>query len=238
MSQIIPKAVAVFETTLYQSLSENETEMYLNSAMTKDGTELDAGVYYGFVIDSGNSNEEFVIGKPSSSDRKRIIDLRRGISYKDGVTSISSLKKYHLRGASVKITDAPILPAIVDSIVDAVNDVNDVYNQFFLRVRSFDYLNLNDNYTITQNDFGKILRNTSDNNITITIPTDSNLGITDSNIPYKFFVIKAGNGNVTIQGGTGVVLESIYFENPPIVITTKNNLVFLLKNGQNKWLVY
>ncbi|MCX7589697.1 MAG: hypothetical protein N2Z85_02035 [Patescibacteria group bacterium] len=236
MSTILPRAVAVFETTLSQSISESDTTLYLTSAITKDGTELDADVWYGFVIDSGNNNEEFVIGQPDSSNRKMIKNLKRGVSYKDGKTEIGALKKAHSKGASVKITDAPILPAIVDSFNNAVNNFNTTSQAYDNYVKTLLVVNVSGtSYSVQLSDMGKMIKCLSNSATTITIPTDSALGITDNTIQYKFIVAKYGTGDVTIQGAPGVTLNNILGDNPVTIQYTYN---VLLKNGSNNWLIY
>jgi len=102
----ISQSVAGFSTSLVSSISTSDTSMELVSVTTDDGTTLTDGVTYGFVIDVNTASEEFVIGTASSTN---IINMTRGISVTTGRTSITALKKNHRRGASVKITDHPVL---------------------------------------------------------------------------------------------------------------------------------
>lgn len=107
----IPSGVANFETALQSKIDTDDTSMVLVSTTTPDGTVLVPGRTYGFTIDEGESTEEHVIGVASSTGR--IIDtLTRGISTVTGTSSVASLQKDHRRGASVKITTAPLLIAI------------------------------------------------------------------------------------------------------------------------------
>lgn len=101
----IPTSIALFETSLYNSITSDATSMTLVSATTKDGTTL-ATSTYAFIIDEGTASEEFVTATCVSTV---CTSMTRGISAITGTNSIESLKKSHRRGASVKITDAPQL---------------------------------------------------------------------------------------------------------------------------------
>lgn len=102
----IPTPVASFTTSLASKITSTDTSMALVSTSTDDGTTLVNGSIYGFVIDVGTSDEEYVLGTASSSN---IVSMTRGVSVVTGNTSVASLKKDHRRGASIKITDAPVL---------------------------------------------------------------------------------------------------------------------------------
>lgn len=99
------KPVALFETTLANRITTTDTSMTLTSATTKDGSTL-ASSTYGFIIDEGTANEEFVLADCTAT---ACTNLTRGVSTLNGTSSVVALKKEHRRGASVKITDAPIL---------------------------------------------------------------------------------------------------------------------------------
>lgn len=107
-SEAIPTTIAFFETTLASAISSSATTFTLTSATDKDGTTL-ASSTYAFVIDEGSSNEEIVIADCTAT---ACINAERGISVRTGNTEVTALKKAHRRGASVKITDAPILPLL------------------------------------------------------------------------------------------------------------------------------
>lgn len=101
----IPLAVANFETSLQAALSATATStMTLVNGTTDDGTTLSGT--YGFVINSGSTNQEYILADCVNT---ACTNLVRGISVVTGNTSIPALQSYHLRGASVKITDHPIL---------------------------------------------------------------------------------------------------------------------------------
>jgi len=100
----IPTPVATFSTSLATELSSTDTTMTLTSGTTPDGTTLSG--FYGFVIDSGTSSEEFITATCTIT---ACTGLTRGVSTVTGNTSISALKHTHRKGASVKISDSPIL---------------------------------------------------------------------------------------------------------------------------------
>jgi hypothetical protein len=117
-SEAIPTTIAFFETTLAGAISDTATSFNLTSATDKDGTTL-ASSTYAFVIDEGSANEEIVIADCTSTVCTGAI---RGVSVLTGTSSVTALKKSHRRGASVKITDAPIL-MILSRIMRGIQDV-------------------------------------------------------------------------------------------------------------------
>lgn len=120
-SEAIPTTIAFFETTLASAISSTATSFTLTSATDKDGTTL-ASSTYAFVIDEGSSNEEIVIADCTATACANAV---RGVSALTGTSSVSALKKSHRRGASVKITDAPIL-MILSRILNGQGDVPNV----------------------------------------------------------------------------------------------------------------
>lgn len=117
-SEAIPTTIAFFETTLASAISSTATSFTLTSATDKDGTTL-ASSTYAFVIDEGSSNEEIVIADCTAT---ACTNALRGVSALTGTSSVSALKNSHRRGASVKITDAPIL-MILSRILNGIQDV-------------------------------------------------------------------------------------------------------------------
>lgn len=107
-SQEIPTTIAFFETTLASAITSSATSFTLTSATDADGTSL-ASSTYAFVIDEGSSNEEIVLADCTGTT---CTNAERGISVRTGNTEVTALKKAHRRGASVKITDAPLLPLV------------------------------------------------------------------------------------------------------------------------------
>lgn len=104
-ASIIPTPIAQFQTSLASSISANDTTMFLAAATDKEGNAL-ASSTYGFIIDEGTGSDEFVLANCTGTS---CTGMTRGISVISGTSSITSLKKAHRRGASVKITDTPLL---------------------------------------------------------------------------------------------------------------------------------
>lgn len=116
----IPTPIALFETSLASSITKTDTSMTLVSATDKDGNTL-ASSTYAFIIDEGTASEEFVIADCTGT---ACINMTRGVSVLTGTSSVTSLKKTHYRGASVKITDGPqllILSRILNGIANVPN---------------------------------------------------------------------------------------------------------------------
>lgn len=103
----IPKLAAKFETVLSTGIDYSAASMTLATIMSKDLVVLPAGLY-GFVIDEGTTDEEYLIGTCDGATSV-ITSMTRGLSYLDGQTSIPALAKSHRKGAQVKITDHPAL---------------------------------------------------------------------------------------------------------------------------------
>jgi hypothetical protein len=100
----IPKISALYESSLASALSAAGTSFSLVSATDRDGNALSGR--YGFIIDEGSADEEFVIGTVSGTT---VTIEYRGIDADAPNTEVSANKKAHRRGASVKITDYPII---------------------------------------------------------------------------------------------------------------------------------
>jgi len=100
----LPKAYALFETTLQDSISSSATSMTLVSGTDKEGSSLSGTI--GFIIDEGSASEEFVIASVTGT---ACTSMLRGVSVADGVTEVAGLKKAHRKGASIKITNHPLL---------------------------------------------------------------------------------------------------------------------------------
>ncbi|MFA5937543.1 MAG: hypothetical protein WC822_06735 [Candidatus Paceibacterota bacterium] len=105
--QAIP--IASFETSLASRVSDTATSMTLVSIATQDGTDLVAGSRYGFTIDDGYPTLEYVLGYVSTTTTNEIVMMTRGVSTVTGTSTVTALKQNHSRGASVKISTAPIV---------------------------------------------------------------------------------------------------------------------------------
>ena len=104
-SLAIETPVAWFETSLANNILIDATSMTLNNATTRDGTEL-ASSTYSFVIDEGKPTKELIRADCTGTVCVR---LERGLSVVSGTTTVSGNRYPHRAGASVKITDAPLL---------------------------------------------------------------------------------------------------------------------------------
>ena len=100
----IIKLSALFETSLASAMSAAATTFTVVSGTDRDGNALSG--LYGFILDEGTADEEFVIGTISSTT---VTVSYRGIDADAPNTEVSANKKAHRRGASVKITDYPLL---------------------------------------------------------------------------------------------------------------------------------
>jgi len=100
----IPKVVASYESSLASKITSSATSLTLVSGVDDAGTSLSG--YICFVIDEGTASREFVCGTASGT---AISSMIRGIDMQDGNLEVTALKKSHRRGASIKISDYPIL---------------------------------------------------------------------------------------------------------------------------------
>jgi len=100
----VPTIVALFETTLQDSITSSATTMTLVSGTDADGTTLSGT--YGFIIDEGTSRQEFVV---ASCTNTACSSMLRGISVIDGATEKTALQQKHRKGSSVKISNHPQL---------------------------------------------------------------------------------------------------------------------------------
>lgn len=100
----LPGAPALFETSLAAPITASADSFTLTSNYVRGGGSLSG--YNCFTLDEGSAQAEFVCGTASGT---AITGVTRGISPSDGVSEIEDLKFAHRRGASVKITDFPII---------------------------------------------------------------------------------------------------------------------------------
>ncbi len=100
----LPQVAAVFETSLAAPITTSATTMTLVANAVRGGGSLSG--YNCFTIDEGTAQAEFVCGTVSGTS---VTDMTRGISPSNGTSSVASLQFAHRRGASVKITDFPVL---------------------------------------------------------------------------------------------------------------------------------
>jgi hypothetical protein len=103
----LPDAPALFETSLAAPITATADSFTLTANSVRGGGSLSG--YNCFTIDEGSAQAEFVCGTASSTS---ITGVTRGISPSDGTSAVSALQFAHRRGASVKITDFPIIQII------------------------------------------------------------------------------------------------------------------------------
>jgi len=101
---VIPEIVALYEDNLQAKVTATATTMTLVSGTDLQSNSLSGT--YGFIIDEGSTDQEFVICSASGTS---LSSCKRGIDVTTGQAEISSLQKEHRRGSSVKITNFPIL---------------------------------------------------------------------------------------------------------------------------------
>lgn len=100
----IPRISALFETSLASSMTASASSFTVVSGTDRDGNALSGT--YGFVVDEGTADEEFFVGSISGTT---VTVTYRGCDAETPTTEVTANKKAHRRGASVKITDYPIL---------------------------------------------------------------------------------------------------------------------------------
>lgn len=103
----LPQTPAGFETSLSAPITSTATSMTLASVTTRGGTALSG--YNCFTIDAGSAQAEYVCGTVSGTT---VSSLTRGIDDVTGTTTNATLKFSHRRGASVQITDFPVIQII------------------------------------------------------------------------------------------------------------------------------
>jgi len=101
----IPTTIALYEDSLASAISSSATSFTLVRGTDIVGTSL-ATSTYGFIIDEGTASREFVLADCTATACTNAI---RGVSPITGLANVPALQKTHRRGASVKMTDAPIL---------------------------------------------------------------------------------------------------------------------------------
>lgn len=105
-SNPVETSVAFFSTALQTGISASDTSFTLQSASYNNGANTLASSTYSFVLDEGSANQELVLADCTSIT---CTNVERGLDFLTGTSSVTSLKFAHRRGASVKITTAPIV---------------------------------------------------------------------------------------------------------------------------------
>lgn len=109
MSQTLLKIVADFDVQLASGVAIGDTTATLSSATDDDSVSLPSGLY-GFTIDKGQSNKEYIICQLSGTSLTSIQSISR-----QGVAT-SGFARAHRRGAKVTITDWAILSRILNNL--------------------------------------------------------------------------------------------------------------------------
>lgn len=104
----IPKTSAHFSTSLANKITSSAASMTVVSGTDKAGNALSG--LYGWVVDRGSASEEFMLGTISGTT---VTITARGLDPGDGKTEVASLKLSHRRGATVEITDYPLLAVLL-----------------------------------------------------------------------------------------------------------------------------
>lgn len=100
----IPGVISWFETSLQSKITSTATSATLVTGTDKRGTTISGTL--GFIFDEGTTSEEAVICTASGT---ALTSCTRGIDPQDGKTEVTALQYEHRRGASVKLTNYPIL---------------------------------------------------------------------------------------------------------------------------------
>lgn len=100
----LPSGTALFETSLASPITGSASSLTLVANSIRGGGSLSG--YQCFTIDEGSAQAEYVCGTVSGTS---VTSLERGLSPSDGITQTTALQFSHRRGASVKITDFPLI---------------------------------------------------------------------------------------------------------------------------------
>lgn len=109
MSQSLLKIAADFTVQLASAVAIGDTTATLSSIADDDSVSLPSGLY-GFTIDNGQSNKEYIICTLTGT---ALTDIK-SISRQGAVTT--GFTKTHRRGSKVSITDWAILKRILDNL--------------------------------------------------------------------------------------------------------------------------
>lgn len=109
MTNLVPIAVADFETQLASAISAGATSFTLASATDDDGNTLTAGKYC-FTINNGSSNKQYLIGQVNGTAVTSVVTVSR-----QGVESSGA--QYAARaGAPVIISDFATIQRVADAL--------------------------------------------------------------------------------------------------------------------------
>ena len=100
----IPIVPSLFETSLASPIGVSDSSMTLVKGTDRSGNTISGYVCY--TVDGGSSAVEYMCGTQAGT---AVTGMTRGIDPITGTTMVTALKQTHRRGASVKITDFPVL---------------------------------------------------------------------------------------------------------------------------------
>lgn len=104
----LPVVIANYQDSLASKMSSSASSFTLVNGY--DGQSRSLSGLYGFVIDEGSAVQEFVTANCTGT---ACTVATRGIDLVDGKTNVASLQQEHRRGATVKITDYPLLALLM-----------------------------------------------------------------------------------------------------------------------------
>ena len=117
----LPLPVASFRTTITDNISESATTIPIDSYTDDDGNSMDAMVV-AMVIEKGvTGKEETIIGTVDAAG-SQLTGVTRGVSVRDGQTSVTSLKKTHKKKKPIEFTSHPFLVRLV-RIINGTDDI-------------------------------------------------------------------------------------------------------------------
>ena len=221
----IPGVAALFETSLQNSISSSATTMTLVSGTLKNSNTLSG--FYGFIIDEGSANQEFVTATCSNT---ACTGMTRGIDPVTGDDAVSALQSSHRRGASVKITDFPVL-GVIRRILNG-----DETLPFSLHASSTTWLATNNDelttkYYVDNVGAGGFTNSNIGDGLTLrangTSPETLDLNTTTDSLIAPSFTIE--NGYLVNATSTGSRIDNQISDR--MNATTTKNLVFTFNDG-------
>lgn len=123
MSTTLIQVLAKFQTNIVDRITPSTTSVQILSNKALGITMPDGR--YGFILNEGQANQEFVIATLSGNT---LSDFTRGVSPIDGKTSIPELIKTHKRNSVIKITNHPALTQVLRALggLDSLDVLNPI----------------------------------------------------------------------------------------------------------------
>ena len=215
VGSVIPVTPALYESSLASPIGTTDTSMTVVKGTDISGTTLSG--YMCFTVDSGSPSVEYICGTVAGT---AVTSLLRGIDPITGITSVTALKQPHRRGASVKITDYPVLSILSRML----NGQDSIPNK--MKYEGTVAINVGDaSTTIVNKDYVDGITVSGAPNATVSVKGISQLstgaqaasstatGSTGSNlvIPTSITTSTAGTANtIPVTGGTGTIAPGFY----------------------------